>query len=177
VGHQRDRDLRLSEKVVKDREHLLFCLVVLFEAWHCNYFLQLLLLVVAEVEQQVIAVVCNDRSQEPVHLFVGDFHFFFGHGVPEDTLPDVVVVLEQVSYKRQFVASLVPFLVLDQRDEVSRVQSDWHVALARIPVALILRNANIPLSLVLLEQNLLEDKRQIVQRVDRFIIRELDRAF
>lgn len=89
-------NLTLAEEVKVNREHLLLFDVVVFKARHGKNILQFCFLVVADIEQQVIVVVRNHRSQKPSKLLVSNFHFFRRHCVSEDALPDVVIILIHV---------------------------------------------------------------------------------
>jgi hypothetical protein len=83
----------LSEEVKINWVHLLPFDVKLFKAWHGKKTLKFLFLVTADIEQQIVAVVGNHRSQKPSQLHVSYFHLFCRHRVSEDGLPNVVVVL------------------------------------------------------------------------------------
>ncbi len=177
MSHQRYGDLALTEEIVKDREHFLVCFVILLKTWHSDNLLQFFFLVVAKVEKQVVTMISNHRRQESVHLLVSDLHLFVRHCIAEDAFPDVVIVLKQMSHQRAFITALIAVLVLNQRNEISRLQSYRHVALVCIPLTLVFGNPNVPVSLVVVEENLLKNKNQVVQVCYRLLILEFRLTF
>lgn len=106
-------------------------------------------MVVAEVEQQIIAVVRDNWCQEPVYLVVSDVHAFSSHRVSENAFTNVVVVLVQVPNHCTLVTALVAVLILEQGHEVSYVQRHWTEVFALVPLALVLSDTDVALTVVL----------------------------
>lgn len=127
-------------------------------------------MVVAKVEQQIIAMVRDNWCQESVYLVVSDFHAFSSHRIPEDAFPDVVVVLVQVPYYCTLITTLVAIFILEKGHEVSYVHCHWTKVFALVPLALVFSDTDVALTVVLCKEDLFENENQVIQMFDRLIV-------
>lgn len=115
-------------------------------------------MVIAEVEQQIISMVRDNWRQEPVYLVVSYFHAFSSHRVPKDAFPDVVVVLIQVPDHCTLITALVAVFILEQGHKVSYVYRHWTEVFALVPLALVLSDTDVALTVVLEKENLFKNE-------------------
>ena len=166
MSSQGYRDLADPEEVVEDREHFLIWVVIFFKAWQVDDFFKLIWVVVAEMEQQVISMISNNRRKKPMNLFIRDRNTLGRNRISKNALPDVVIVLIEMPDNAAFVAALVAILVLEQSYEVRDVDSYWAECFSLVPLALVFRNPDVTCIIVLQCQNLLEDVHQIIKVVN-----------
>lgn len=160
---ERDVYLSLASEVEENRKNLFARVVDLVEVSHLKDLFELAGVAVAEVVQQAVALVGDDRRCHTAQKVVFDRQSAVQNGVADERLPDVVAERKHVFDEDCFVTALVALAVVEDSDVVLGHKTDWHLGMVRVPVAVLLRYSDVAAHVVAIMQNLLVDESQVVQ--------------